>query len=186
MLKSSASLIILPLVALLMWSFGFFRQVNIIAADHVMPLYELAGSWLGNHHLLIVFTALFLVVVEAFLLNYIVKKIREQRGLMQKEVAAAAKLQASNYSKMESGQREVSIEALDKIAKLFGMTVDEVIHFEGKLPKEVKIEDKTANEKLHLLAQLEEEDKQAVYRVIDSMLTKSKFKEFFNKNMAAL
>jgi len=115
-----------------------------------------------------------------------IKKIREQRGLMQKEVAAAAKLQASNYSKIESGQRDVSIEALDKIAKLFGMTVDELIHFEGKLPKEVKIEDKTANEKIQLIAQLEEDDKQAVYRVIDSMLTKSKFKDFFNKNVATL
>lgn len=69
-----ASLIILPLLALLMWLLGFFRQVNIIAADHVMPLYELTTKWLGNYHLLIVFTALFLAVVEAFVLNYIVNK----------------------------------------------------------------------------------------------------------------
>ena len=66
------------------------------------------------------------------------------------------------------------------------MTVDEIIHFEGKVPKEVKIEDKTTNEKLRLIEQLEEEDKQAVYRIIDGMLTKSKFKVFFNKNVAML
>jgi hypothetical protein len=66
------------------------------------------------------------------------------------------------------------------------MTVDEIIHFEGKVPKEVKIEDKTTNEKLRLIEQLEEEDKQAVYRIIDGMLTKSKFKDFFNKNVAML
>lgn len=115
-----------------------------------------------------------------------IKKIREQKKLMQKEVAAAAGLHPANYNKMEKGEREPSIDALDKIAKLFGMTVDELIHFEGKLPKEVKIEDKTTNEKLRLIEQLDDEDKQAVFRIIDCMLTKSKFKDFFQKNVAAL
>jgi len=115
-----------------------------------------------------------------------IKKIREQKGLLQKDVAAAAGLHPANYNKTEKGEREPSIEALDKISKLFGMTVDEIIHFEGKVPKEVKIEDKTVNEKLRLIEQLEEEDKQAVYRIIDGMLTKSKFKDFFNKNVAML
>ena len=54
------------------------------------------------------------------------------------------------------------------------------------MPKEVKIKDKTVNEKLLLIDQLEEEDKNAIYRIIDGMLTKSKFKDFFNKNVAAL
>ncbi len=51
---------------------------------------------------------------------------------MQKEIALVADMQASNYSKIESGQRDISVEALDKIAVFFGMTVDEVIHFEEK------------------------------------------------------
>jgi transcriptional regulator with XRE-family HTH domain len=115
-----------------------------------------------------------------------IKKIREQKKLLQKDVAVAAGLHPANYNKTEKGEREPSIEALDKISKLFGMTVDEIIHFEGKVPKDIKIEDKTTNEKLRLLEQLEDEDKQAVYRIIDGMLTKTKFKDFFNKNVAAL
>jgi len=115
-----------------------------------------------------------------------IKKIREQKGLMQKEVASAAAIHTSNYSKIEKGEREPSIEALDRIATLLGMTVDEIIHFEGKMPREVKIKDKTATEKLQLIEQLDDEDKQAVYRIIDGMLTKSKFKDFFQKNVAAL
>jgi hypothetical protein len=39
---------------------------------------------------------------------------------------------------------------------------------------------------LQLIEQLEEEDKQALFRIIDTMLTKSKFKEFFQKNIAVL
>jgi transcriptional regulator with XRE-family HTH domain len=105
---------------------------------------------------------------------------------MQKEVAAAAGLHPANYNKMEKGEREPSIDALDKIAKLFGMTVDEIIHFEGKVPKEVKIEDKTTNEKLRLIEQLDEEDKKTIFKLIDKMLTNKKFKDFFQNNAAAL
>ena len=65
-----------------------------------------------------------------------------------------------------------------------GMTIDELVHLEGKLPKEVKVKDKTVAEKLRLIEQLEEEDRQALYRIIDTMLTKSKFKDFFQKNIA--
>jgi len=57
------------------------------------------------------------------------------------------------------------------------MTVDQIIHFyEGELPKE----------KLKLIEQLDEKDKQSIFPIIDGMFTKSKFKDFFNKNIAAL
>lgn len=113
-----------------------------------------------------------------------IKKIREQKGLMQKEVASIADMQASNYSKIESGQRDVSVEALDKIAQFFGMKVDEIIHLEdAKNPIPIKVEDKTANEKVKLISQLDEEDKHAVYRIIDGMLTKNKFQNFFEQNL---
>lgn len=112
-----------------------------------------------------------------------IKNIREQKGLMQKEVASVADMQASNYSKIESGQRDISVDALDKIAQLFGMTVDEVIHFEDKAPIAIKVEDKTASEKVQLISQLDEDDKNAVYRIIDGMLTKNKFQTFFEQNL---
>lgn len=116
-----------------------------------------------------------------------IKKIREEKGLMQKEVAAIANMQASNYSKIENGQRDISVEALDKIATFFGMTVDEVIHLEDrKTITPVKVLDKTANEKVQLISQLDEEDKSAVYRIIDGMLTKNKFQTFFEQNLQTI
>ena len=112
-----------------------------------------------------------------------IKNIREQKGLMQKEVAAVADMQASNYSKIESGQRDISVEALDRIAQFFGMTVDEVIHLEDSVPVPVRVENKTANEKLQMISQLDEEDKHAENRIIDGMLTKNKFQTFFEQNL---
>ena len=74
----------------------------------------------------------------------------------------------------------------DKLAKFFGVTLDELAHMNGKIPDEITIVDKTTNERLKLIAQLEEEDKNAIFRIIDGMLTKAKFKDFFNKNVVAL
>lgn len=44
----------------------------------------------------------------------------------------------------------------------------------------------SVNERLKLIEQLEEEDKQTIFKLIDKMLTNKKFKDFFNKNIAAL
>lgn len=96
------------------------------------------------------------------------KKIGEQKGLMLQEVAFTANMKASNYSKIESGQRDISVDALDKIAPLLGMTVDEIIHYEdSKKPTPVKVEDKTL-----------------VYRIIDGRLTKNMVQTFFEQNIA--
>jgi hypothetical protein len=40
--------------------------------------------------------------------------------------------------------------------------------------------------KLHLINQLDEEDKITVFKIVDTMLTKKKFKDFFAKNVAML
>ncbi len=63
------------------------------------------------------------------------------------------------------------------------MTIDQILNYEGDIPIEVSIENKNINERLLLIEQLVEEDKNAIYRIIDGILTKSKFKDFFNKNV---
>jgi len=66
------------------------------------------------------------------------------------------------------------------------MTTDQIINYDGKIPQEVVMEDKTANEQMRLIQQLDEEDKQTVFRIIDKMLITKKFIEFFQKNIAVL
>ena len=39
---------------------------------------------------------------------------------------------------------------------------------------------------MRLIQQLEEEDQQAIFRLVDKMLTNKKFKEFFKNNVAVL
>ena len=115
-----------------------------------------------------------------------IKAIREERGLKQIEVADYIGVDKSAYSKLEKGTRALAVEELQKMAQLFNMTTDQVLNYDGKIPQEVNIEDKTAVEQMRLIQQLEEEDKQTIFRLIDKMLTNKKFKDFFSKNVAAL
>jgi transcriptional regulator with XRE-family HTH domain len=116
----------------------------------------------------------------------IIKTIREEKALTQQQIAELIHMHRSNYSKVESGERDLSIEAINKIAHYFGMTIDQLVNFDGNVPAEVTIEDKTLLEQVKLIQELEPEEKNMVFKMIDTFLTKKKFKDFFQKNIAAL
>jgi transcriptional regulator with XRE-family HTH domain len=92
----------------------------------------------------------------------------------------------SNYSKIENGQREISLAAVDKIADFFNISIDELVHMGQEIPKEINLEDKTTVEQVKLIQELDQEEKSMVFKMIETFLTKKKFKDFFNKNIAAL
>lgn len=115
-----------------------------------------------------------------------IKSIREEKNLKQIEVAAHIGVDKSAYSKIEKGTRALTVDELQKMAHLFNMTADQILNYEGKIPTEVVIEDKTAVEQMRLIQQLEEEDRQTIFKLIDKMLTNKKFRDFFKKNVTAL
>jgi len=119
-------------------------------------------------------------------IGLVIREIREQKGMLQKQVALELGLGASNYNKLEKGNREPSVKELQLLAKLFGMTVDQILNYEGGIPEEVTIEDKQSFEQLNLINQLNEEERNMVFKIIDLILTQKKFKEFFQKNVATL
>ncbi len=65
------------------------------------------------------------------------------------------------------------------------MTIGQVAHLYAQ-PVDVTIEDKPKFEQINLINQLDEEDRTVVFKIIDTMLTKKKFKGFFQQNAAAL
>jgi hypothetical protein len=69
---------------------------------------------------------------------------------------------------------------------LFGVSVDDILNPDKDLPKEVVIEDKTTLEQVRLIQELDDDDKHVIFRMIETMLTKKKFKDFFKKNVATL
>jgi transcriptional regulator with XRE-family HTH domain len=115
-----------------------------------------------------------------------IKHIREQKNLKQIEVANYIGVDKSAYSKIEKGVRSLAVEELQKMAQLFDMTTDQIINYDGAIPQEITLEDKTELEQIKLIQQLEEEDKQTIFKLVDKMLTNKKFKDFFAKNVSSL
>ena len=115
-----------------------------------------------------------------------IKKIREQKGLLQKQVASELAIGYTNYNKMENGIREPSVGELQKLAGLFNMSVDQILNTDGDIPGEVTMEDKSSIEQMNLIKQLDDDDRTVIFKIIDTMLTKKRFKDFFQKNVAML
>ncbi|KAB1065891.1 helix-turn-helix domain-containing protein [Salibacter halophilus] len=113
-----------------------------------------------------------------------IKEIREKKGLLQKELAAELGLDKSSYSKLEKGLREVKVSELQKLSKRFDMTIDQIVNYEGDIPSEVSLEDKSAAEQNRLFNELDEDDRQTVLKIVDKMLTTKKFNQFFQENIA--
>jgi len=53
-----------------------------------------------------------------------IRTLREQRSIKQQEIADLIGMHRSNYSKIETEQREISVSALDKVASFFNVSID--------------------------------------------------------------
>ena len=116
------------------------------------------------------------------------KKLRESKGYTQQQMADLIHAHRSGYSKMENNQQEVPVDCLVQIAKNFGISVDDVIYFDEKhgVPNEVSMEDKVALEQLQLINELDTEEKNILFKLIDTFVSKKQFKDYLQKNIAAL
>jgi len=114
----------------------------------------------------------------------VLKALRKDRGMTQQQMADLVHMHRSNYSKVESGERELSLESIDTIARVFGMTIDELVHAGGPAPREVNIEDKGLLEQVKLIQELDQEERAVVFKMIDTFLMQKRFKDFFEQHMA--
>lgn len=105
-----------------------------------------------------------------------IKRIREAKGLSQKQVAAACKMDTGNYSRIENGRTDPAFSSVQKIAKALGVQLGDLFKADEVL-KEINSMDKSVMEKLALIEQLDKKEKQAFYAVLDAFVGKKKLKE---------
>ena len=111
-----------------------------------------------------------------------INHIRKDKGLQQKTVATYIGFDQSSYNKVENGKWKPSVEILKKLSVIFDIIVDELLNSDNKThPTSVTVEDKTVSEKISLVKQLEDEDKNVIYKMLFTMLIKKNFKISFNK-----
>lgn len=105
-----------------------------------------------------------------------IKKIREAKGLSQKQVAAACRMDTGNYSRIENGKTDPSFSSVVKIAKALGVELTDLFKADEVL-KDVNSLDKSLMEKMSLIEQLDIKEKAAFYSVLDAFIGKKKLKD---------
>ena len=116
------------------------------------------------------------------------KKLRENKGLTQQEMADLMHTHRTGYSKMENNQQDIPVDKLVFVAKHFGITVDDIIFFNEKnnVPNEVSMEDTAVLEQLKLINELDTEEKNILLKLIETFVSKKRFKDYLQKNIATL
>ena len=105
-----------------------------------------------------------------------IRKARKVRGLSQRALAEKIDSDTSYINRIETGKLNPSITALTKIADALEQTLDQLVkNSEGE--PEVHIRNKSLAERMRLVDSLEEDDRNALIHMIDTMLTKQRMKE---------
>ncbi|SRX75242.1 HTH-type transcriptional regulator DdrOP3 [Aequorivita antarctica] len=104
-----------------------------------------------------------------------IKRIREVKGLSQKEVITAIGMGAAQYSRIENGKTDPSISTVEKIAKALGISMAELFTGVEDL-KEVHSLDKTLMERVTLIDSLDKEEQKTIFTILDAFISKRKFK----------
>lgn len=104
-----------------------------------------------------------------------IKRIREAKGLSQKEVISAIGMDPGQYSRIENGKTDPSISTVEKIAKALGVTMAELFTDSEDI-KEVHTFDKTLMERVALIDGLNKDEQKTIFTILDAFISKRKFK----------
>lgn len=113
------------------------------------------------------------------------KLLRKKKGWSQTQLAEQIGSHLSHINRIETGKYNPSLDVVQKLASVFDVSIDYLISDTDEEFKEVRIEDKELMEKVKLIDSLDAEDRTALIRVIDSMLTKKKILNLVTKENTA-
>lgn len=103
-----------------------------------------------------------------------IKRLRKKKGWSQAVLAEKTGSHLTHINRLETGKYKPSLDVLIKIADALETSLDYLVSDTGEDFREVRIEDKTLAQRIRIIDSLEPEDRQAIIRIIDSMLTKKK------------
>lgn len=57
-----------------------------------------------------------------------IKKMREDKGLLQKDIAKILNISQQQYSRYENGENQLSYDGLMKLADFYGTSIDYILY----------------------------------------------------------
>jgi len=104
-----------------------------------------------------------------------IKKYRKHKSWSQAELAVRVGVTTGHISRLENGHFLPSIDLLKALAQALEVTADYLLNEEeGDFLTPVKVEDKSLIERVKLINSLDSEERSALMKIIDALLTKKK------------
>lgn len=114
-----------------------------------------------------------------------IRKLRTRRRWSQAELAERLGVSTGHVSRLENGRYQPSIELLKKLAAELQVSTDFLLDDEAGDFKPVNLENRPLAQRIEMLESLDPDEKDAVIKIIDGLLTKKKFLDLVAKESAA-
>jgi len=102
-----------------------------------------------------------------------IKRLRELKNLSQKEICGASGVPQGQYSRIENGKVEPSVSTLEKLAKVFEVSIAEFFK-SNDINEEVNM---PLLEKIKLIDTLGKDEQQALFKMIDLAIANKRMKD---------
>jgi transcriptional regulator with XRE-family HTH domain len=104
-------------------------------------------------------------------------KLRNERGLTQGEMASLVVVGIAQMRRYEGSKSSPTLEVIKNIARVLGISADELIFDEDERVPAAKILDRKLLEQFELVSMLSPNDREAIKTILDSMIIKNRLEE---------
>jgi transcriptional regulator with XRE-family HTH domain len=118
------------------------------------------------------------IVLAGMKFNEKIKALRKAADMSQQELADKIHIHVTHLSKMENGHLVPSIDIVQRLMKVFAVSADQLLNEDEK--SVVDIQNHEFNEQIAMINQLDEDEKNALIKIINSMLTKKRMKDLLD------
>ena len=104
-----------------------------------------------------------------------IKRLRQERGWSQGQLAQKLKIHQKQISKYERGLHVPSVEVLVQIASIFNVSLDYMTFEDSEDTSQIQIADRELIQRLNEINHFSEQDKTTLKALLDIFITKSRF-----------
>jgi transcriptional regulator with XRE-family HTH domain len=104
-----------------------------------------------------------------------------EEGAIHQPRLKAIEVAPTQYSRVETGKVMPALKTLIKIAKILDVPLDALVNSDATATTEVNVKDKSLFDKVRLIDDLPDSEKNMVLQIIDLALSKKKFKELLQQ-----
>ncbi len=101
-----------------------------------------------------------------------ISKVRKEKGLTQQDLVRLSGVAISQIRRYEADKSSPTLDVIIKLAKALGVSIDEMVFDKATGVAKSKLMDRDLLEQFEVISTLDEEDRQAVKRILEGVIVK--------------